>query len=124
MTIRLRNLVLLVGVSATVTALGAQQATAPAPAQPPTAKGVIVGTIVDAATNQPIPSATVNVSPDGNRTRTTVVADDKGRYVFSEAATTAFDRPSAPTSSSTSPRAKQRLASSFGCGKTRLSPAP
>jgi hypothetical protein len=85
MTIRLRNLVLLVGVSATVTALGAQQATAPAPAQPPTAKGVIVGTIVDAATNQPIPNATVNVSPDGNRTRTTVVADDKGRYVFSEA---------------------------------------
>lgn len=61
---------------------GAQQAPT-APQKPAT--GVIVGTVVDAVTNAPIGNATVNVSADGNRTRTSVIGDDEGRFVFSDA---------------------------------------
>ena len=46
--------------------------------------GVIVGTVVDAVTNAAIGKATVSVSPDGNRTRTSVIADEEGRFVFTD----------------------------------------
>ena len=56
------------------------------PAEPAQAgKGVMVGTVIDGVTNAPIANATVNLSADGNRTRASVIADDQGRFVFSEA---------------------------------------
>jgi hypothetical protein len=69
---------------AAVGGTGAAQQSAPAPLAP-IGKGVIVGTVVDAVTGRPIANATVNVSADGNRTRVSVVADDQGQFVLSEA---------------------------------------
>jgi protocatechuate 3,4-dioxygenase beta subunit len=78
----LRVWLVTLALSATFANTHAAVQTPAAPQKPGT--GVIVGTVVDAVTNVPIGKAAVNVSADGNRTRTTVIADEEGRFVFTD----------------------------------------